>query len=171
MDNSETYIKMSEKAEEIQVNWNPKSGDFVWRKYTLFGDEIDSKIWSEQQRTDITILIQKSSVGTYWSATDKDSNERIFDSDEDITKCTCLWLPRQDQLQAILVKHRHPAIDEERYCAYYLYLDFYDWLPRHGSILENKGRLNCNSMEQLWLAFVMKEKYSKVWNGDEWTSG
>ena len=25
-----------------------------------------------------------------------------------------------------------------------------------------------NSMEQLWLAFVMKEKYGKVWNRDEW---
>ena len=24
------------------------------------------------------------------------------------------------------------------------------------------------SMEQLWLAFVMKEKYNKIWNGEEW---
>ena len=24
------------------------------------------------------------------------------------------------------------------------------------------------SMEQLWLAFVMKELYSKVWNGEDW---
>lgn len=24
------------------------------------------------------------------------------------------------------------------------------------------------SMEQLWLAFVMKEKYNKVWNGEVW---
>jgi len=24
------------------------------------------------------------------------------------------------------------------------------------------------SMEQLWLAFVMKEKYGKVWNGEDW---
>ncbi len=24
------------------------------------------------------------------------------------------------------------------------------------------------SMEQLWLAFVMKEKYNKVWDGEEW---
>ena len=26
----------------------------------------------------------------------------------------------------------------------------------------------CTSMEQLWLAFVMKEKYSKKWSGDKW---
>lgn len=24
------------------------------------------------------------------------------------------------------------------------------------------------SMEQLWLGFVMKEKYNKVWNGEDW---
>ncbi len=25
------------------------------------------------------------------------------------------------------------------------------------------------TMEQLWLAFVMKEKYQKIWDGKEWT--
>ena len=28
--------------------------------------------------------------------------------------------------------------------------------------------LSFNSMEQLWLIFVMKEKYDKVWNGEDW---
>ncbi len=27
---------------------------------------------------------------------------------------------------------------------------------------------NLHSMEQLWLAFVMKEKYSKTWDGEKW---
>lgn len=27
-----------------------------------------------------------------------------------------------------------------------------------------------NSMEQLWLAFVMKEKHNKTWNGKEWVN-
>ena len=27
------------------------------------------------------------------------------------------------------------------------------------------------SMEQLWLAFVMKDKYKKVWNGEDWIKG
>ena len=26
----------------------------------------------------------------------------------------------------------------------------------------------CTSLEQLWLAFVMKEKYNKTWNGENW---
>jgi len=25
-----------------------------------------------------------------------------------------------------------------------------------------------DSCEQLWLAFVMKEKYNKIWNGEDW---
>ncbi len=27
-----------------------------------------------------------------------------------------------------------------------------------------------SSMEQLWLAFVMKEKFDKTWDGDKWTN-
>ena len=34
---------------------------------------------------------------------------------------------------------------------------------------EEYEQLPMDSMEQLWLAFVMKEKHSKTWNGKEWT--
>jgi hypothetical protein len=27
------------------------------------------------------------------------------------------------------------------------------------------------SMEKLWLSYVMKEKYGKSWNGQEWVGG
>ena len=30
------------------------------------------------------------------------------------------------------------------------------------------GERKITSMEQLWLAFVMKELYNKIWNGEEW---
>ena len=42
-----------------------------------------------------------------------------------------------------------------------LLTDFYQWAI-------GKPRLYFNSMEQLWLAFVMKEKFNKVWNGNDW---
>jgi len=42
----------------------------------------------------------------------------------------------------------------------------------HGLIYEEELGKNYtaifNSMEQLWLAFVMKEKFDKVWNGEDW---
>lgn len=65
-----------------------------------------------------------------------------------------VWLPRQDQLQEMLLNEEIDTI-----C---LALNFYDWV---------KAGLWANaeySMEQLWLAFVMKEKHNKVWNGQEW---
>lgn len=34
--------------------------------------------------------------------------------------------------------------------------------------LDDEQREAVISMEQLWLAFVMKERYSKIWNGEEW---
>jgi len=68
-----------------------------------------------------------------------------------------VWLPRQDQLQE-MVKTRHIT-----------------------RLVEALGKftINCEScwqgnitisMEQLWLAFVMKEKYNKTWNGEDWVN-
>ncbi len=34
--------------------------------------------------------------------------------------------------------------------------------------VRNNFLISDYSMEQLWLAFVMKEKYQKTWNGKEW---
>jgi hypothetical protein len=46
-----------------------------------------------------------------------------------------------------------------------LHMNFTDyWLER--SI--GRGVYDEASPEQLWLAFVMKEKYNKVWNGEDW---
>ncbi len=67
------------------------------------------------------------------------------------------WLPRQDQLQEMVWREN----------AQHTLLDFYNGAGG----LFNEGQkywLQFISMEQLWLAFVMKEKYNKVWNGKEW---
>ncbi len=62
------------------------------------------------------------------------------------------WLPRQDQLQ-------------EMYSGdLYTLLHDFTWFIEQG----DKSSMQCTSMEQLWLAFVMKEKYGKVWDGEEW---
>ncbi len=64
---------------------------------------------------------------------------------------SALWLPRQDQLQEMLGKQ-----------AYDLVRPFYLWC--FDNCLDT-----CNySMEQLWLAFVMKENNNKTWDEDKW---
>ena len=70
-----------------------------------------------------------------------------------------IWLPRQDQLQEVVIGNRTPC---------QLSWDFHYWRTN-----QSWGHINdpCLSMEQFWLAFVMREKYSKVWIGEEWEGG
>jgi len=78
-------------------------------------------------------------------------------------------LYRQDQLQAML---------EERKTTYFFLEDFTDFiilnlLEDHGDapyIPPFKKEWARASMEQLWLAFVMHEKYQEKWNNEkgEW---
>ena len=52
------------------------------------------------------------------------------------------------------------------------FIDFPEWLEHtYGPHYRDKpnGHLHIfTSWEQLWLAFVMKEKYSKKWEGEKW---
>ena len=72
-----------------------------------------------------------------------------------------IWLPRQDQLQEMVRGEKHMHLLAHLFAL---------WC--HGG--EDFGKMvygfpNCLwSMEQLWLAFVMKEKFNKVWSGDRW---
>ncbi len=66
-----------------------------------------------------------------------------------------VWLPRQDQLQAMVFSVSPPtALDIFHLLAFMQFA--------HSAMDE------VDSMEQLWLAFVMKEKYNKTWDGEEW---
>ena len=68
-----------------------------------------------------------------------------------------IWLPRQDQLQAMI---KTP------------YNDAWDTIQQFVSKTCSNSRKNipimCASMEQLWLAYVMAEKYGKRWDGEKW---
>lgn len=132
MDTSEVYVKMCEKATEIQ-DWhqdNIQDADFI-----------------------------KDNLGMVYAA-----DESCLAGDID----NYIWLPRQDQLQEMMQP-----------CGYVeLIRDFSDFCFRQSYHCSDEGTHNpavayLDSMEQLWLAFVMKEKFGKVWNGEDWilTSG
>ena len=63
------------------------------------------------------------------------------------------WLPRQDQLQE-MVSERTSWVLAKDFAAQVYHLS--------GD--------TAMSMEQLWLAFVMHEKYAKTWNGGGWVA-
>lgn len=157
MDTSEIYIKMCEKVEEIQKNWKPQVGDYIWRKYTLFGEEIDNQIWEKDELKEIIILHFQSSVDGYWSACNKDGEERIFKTPEDLYKKVSIWLPTQDRLQEIVWEGYDHIAKLHRLW------ELLNFAQKH---YDNTGHFA--SMEQLWLAFVMKEKFNKSWDGNAW---
>ena len=71
-----------------------------------------------------------------------------------------MWLPRQDQLQELL-----------NYSIAPLGITWKFFWSVYGDAEDDKNREYWsvfNSMEQLWLAFVMKEKFNKIWTGKEW---
>lgn len=99
MDTSETYVKMCEKAEEIQ------------------------------------------------------KQKQLFDVEDFYYDNT--WLPRQDQLQEMVLKPANTRID-----SIYRYISFLGIFMATCLLFD--------SLEKYQLAFVMKEKYGKIWNGGEW---
>ena len=90
------------------------------------------------------------------------TNDLIFLGDKVLgrLKVDCLWLPRQDQLQEMIigryVRHNWPP-------AASIVWDFSSFADPSEDV-----HRYCKSMEQLWLAFVMKEKYKKIWNEKKW---
>lgn len=67
-----------------------------------------------------------------------------------------IWLPRQDQLQGMFGDYDT--------CLSHLH----NFQCPEGDAYQLKWYERCTSMEQLWLNFVMKAKYGKLWNGVEW---
>ncbi len=134
------FIKMCEKAEEIQANHKDKyelhkwqTGDFLW----------DGKM----------------ACVSLWAYFDTESQEGLgleigsnrlysFDHHQNLS---AVWLPHQDQLQEMMHKQ-----------AYDLIRPFYLWC------FDNCIEVCNYSMEQLWLAFVMKTCYNKEWRNGRW---
>ena len=69
------------------------------------------------------------------------------------------WLPLEHQLQAMCSFARYP----------YLLVQVFAREVNGGGIsyVWNNGQ-HFTSMEQLWLAFVYKELYNRVWDGEDW---
>jgi hypothetical protein len=141
MDTSETYIKMCEKAHPILGEKIPEYWDY-WYVENQREDKFEVKVLSAYC-TDSGVygpgISDRGDLGGY-----------------------ILLFPiyRQDQLQEIL-EYPVGSFNDNMWTALsclsnYAFNtgNFRDFIPM--------------SMEQFWLAFMMKEKYNKVWSGTEW---
>lgn len=134
MDTSDEYVDMCKAATKIQDDWNPLVGNVV-------------------TTGDLTGIY----VG-HTSGCPPDENDDADTSDlrhiywAEWCSHNWLWLPRQDQLQAMFdlpVKFGLLSINQffqesEKYC-----IDFTSW-------------------EQLWLAYVMYKRFDQTWCEHQW---
>lgn len=157
MDTSDKYIKMCQAVEEIQELWEFEEGSFYQTRF----DESDGEIFNG--KTVITALCDSCNViDSYGSTTVSEYSP----------KGRYVWLPRQDQLQEIMADYiaKEQEMVKTRTDLMQAFLDFTHWLGTQ----YYKREYVClptnvfSSGEQLWLAFVMKEIYNKVWDGEEW---
>ena len=136
MDTSKEYIKMCEKAKEIQR---------IWKTNATTGDV-----------TQIGVLC---SFEEYHN--DDTYDFGFGDTDIQITNAKELtWLPRQDQLQGMVPINSYSCVAGADGTILGRFYQFYKDIRHHKPCYK--------TYEQLWLAFVMKEKYNKTWNGEDW---
>jgi len=153
MDTSKEYIAMAD-CPEIQEMWKPISGDIFM---FVYGKNMYKGVVTKPEKN----IIQKCSA--YYQ---KLPHKREKEFGKVTYKMETIWLPRQDQLQEMI-------LDDEQYesSSIKLKLSAYGLINKFGLwTKDNLEYINglLYSMEQLWLAFVMKEKYNKIWNGSEW---
>lgn len=140
MDTTEVYVKMCEKAEEIQRSWNHTGGDvfFIKEGEFIFGEPAEGG-WVANEGD----VVYSSS---YEFPENGESTNKYYHD-------LYIWLPRQDQLQEMCW-----TLTDTKWTPFFALTVARDFANEHPF----------QTMEQLWLAFVMKEKYGKVWSGEEW---
>jgi len=127
MDKSSAYIKMCESAKVIQKQWKPDFGDFF----------VSMSLGLTSACQPITSDLEKKV--SY------------------LKTIKAVWLPRQDQLQEMVIeKHATP---------WDLAIAFSNVLMGDNASYFDKF----DSMEKLWLGFIMLGKYKKQWKEGEWS--
>ncbi len=126
MDTSSYYIKMCEYATVIQKQWKPDFGDFFV--------SLSSGRTSPCQSV-VSELERKASY---------------------LKTIKAVWLPRQDQLQDMVIGKYPTSWDLAIAFSNALMADNVSYFDRF------------DSMEKLWIAFVMIEKHRKTWKDGEW---
>jgi hypothetical protein len=175
---------MCEKAKEIQNVWKPKGGDWYIHNYrgtTKLSRKVEKQIWGDDDKdwTKIEILCyQPSETKNYFVSTTGESS--LVTSIKDLVKGHSIWLPCQDQLQEMVGCQFMVSTIIPQNIGW-----FYEWVHSNylGSQIVRGGAARrgdsdfweepseiFKTWEQLWLAFVMKDKYNKSWNGKDWVS-
>jgi len=139
MDDLELYVKMCDN-EDIQGLWEFEDGDLY---------EANTKHGKITTSLCINCNVADSYGETYVN--------------EDTREGKYIWLPKQDQLQKMIKRFATIQLMqfEEEY-------SMEVWKTQYQPINSKSYTIVANTREQLELKFVMKEKFNKQWNGEQW---
>lgn len=149
MDKTEQYIKKCEKAEKIQEVYKPTQGDYAVRACEYPNYRVGLVSWNRDQGIE----------NLRWKLLDEWDGITLKKDGGYLQKL--IWLPHQDQLQEMVIDKSISGMG--------LAYDLWKFIK----YTKGTEYLLGYSMEQLWLAFVMKEKYGKIWSQEkeEWIKG
>lgn len=172
MDLSKEYIKMC-NTPEIQKDWKPKLGDVFY----VTGDRpgelhvVEQHVVDAMDGTDLTNMYEGYvTVVNFMGRDFKDHFHECRDA--------TVWLPRQDQLQNILIERftgPHSLLTH--------FKEFYNstdscpdnnatgegYTPCESCKTEQKVKSKFKTFEQMWLVFYMDEIHDKLWGDNNWS--
>lgn len=152
MDLTSKYIKQCKKAEEIQREWKPQFGDYVYGVPDTDGNLSVSIVIAVDDSVYERLGMIRVAVIDRWSGK---VDCELWEAEK------LIWLPTQDQLQEIL------APNNFFWNTMAMEMVLQEMRRAYGILLESPY---FNSGEQFWLAFVMWKRYGKVWDDEkeEW---
>ncbi len=88
----------------------------------------------------------------------------------DVDQCTTIWrtvwLPRQDQLQEMVLEYED-VVEKVQSLKDFIFIT-HKKIGQNSVWMTDSYIIALKSMEQLWLCFVMKEKFNKQWKDGTW---
>ena len=154
MDTSESYKNLSDEA-------SPLKPDYIVERVKWYEDPIYIKRCDcEEIQGGRDVTEMDWDWGDYYYGLEYDPPIGLYYPEENFRFLIghTVWLPRQDQLQEMYRLKGETDLEVLADFSLILLLS-----PSRG-----KYYWQFTSMEQLWLAFVMKECYGKVWSGTDW---
>ena len=156
------YIKMCGKAVKIQELWSEKLKNNKWEGnyiHVVFKDKCTCGLSGHLlARLPVYGLSYEKERWIYCNG---QIDEIPFRTDYTDKILRIIWLPRQGQLQEM--------VKWEKIYQLHLFCDYdgYVFKVSKKPDYDKCHYLNGESMEQLWLAFVMHEKFNLTWQGED----
>jgi len=156
---TKNYIKMCKKAEQIQKLWIPGLGDICINKT----DNKEVMIVASRGK-----IIDKEYKFIYMGIGGREQRDYWHKKDQ------LVLLPTQEQLQEMMLpiflkrfSTTHALRNDFSFIYRMIIEKFQRWINRSSPSLDEYMAM-FSSLNELWLAFVMKEKYNKIWTRNDW---